>query len=173
MTSVLALDIGGTKLLAGAVDGDGNVLQRQGGPTPKGDDPEVLWSTVTSLLESVQGSFAGSGGGCGGPMEGRGETVSPLNIPAWRGFPLRSRLEAWSGLPVEIDNDAKALTLGEWWTGSLRGRSAAMAMVVSTGVGGGLILDGRLVRGRHRPARPLGPRYVDPGRDLRPRRARG
>ena len=84
-------------------------------------------------------------------MEPGGTAVSPLNIPAWRDFPLRSRLEQLPGVaatPVLIDNDAKALTLAEAWAGAGRGVPNFLAMVVSTGVGGGIVLDGRLLEGR-------------------------
>jgi glucokinase len=77
-----------------------------------------------------------------------GEDVSPLNIAAWRAFPLRSRLASSLGLGVFVDNDAKALALGEGWVGAAAGRGNFLAMVVSTGVGGGLVLDGRLLDGR-------------------------
>ncbi len=75
------------------------------------------------------------GVGCGGPMTRGGELVSPLNIPGWRDFPLRARLGALTGLPVAVDNDAKALALGEGWCGAAQGWSSYLAMVVSTGVG--------------------------------------
>jgi glucokinase len=159
---ILALDIGGTKLAAAAVRDDGHVSSMRRRPTPATEDPEALWRTVIELLDSVPGPFEGVGVGCGGPMLPEGRAVSPLNIPAWRDFPLRSRLEAWSGLPVEVDNDAKALTVGEWWGGSLRGLSSVMAMVVSTGVGGGLVLDGRLVDGATGNAGHIGHVIVEP-----------
>lgn len=70
-------------------------------------------------------------------MVGSGEAVSPLNIPAWREFPLRERLREGLGMDVHIDNDAKALALGEAWFGAGRNFSNFLAMVVSTGIGGG------------------------------------
>jgi glucokinase len=73
--------------------------------------------------------------------------VSPLNIPAWRDFPLLGRLSAAFALPCVVDNDAKALALGERWKGAGRGSDNMLGMVVSTGVGGGIILDGRLLHG--------------------------
>ncbi len=87
------------------------------------------------------------GVGCGGPMTDAGTTVSPVNIPAWRHFPLRARLADHTGLATFVDNDAKALALGEGWQGAATGVRDYLAMVVSTGVGGGLVLDGRLVDG--------------------------
>jgi glucokinase len=81
-------------------------------------------------------------------MSPGGEEVSPLNIPAWRAFPLRHRLGELTGLPTFVDNDAKALALGEGWVGVANGCEDFIAMVVSTGIGGGIVLDGRLLDGR-------------------------
>jgi glucokinase len=80
-------------------------------------------------------------------MTAGGEEVSPLNIPQWRGFALRSRLASATGLPTFVDNDAKALALGEGWKGAAQGVTDYLGMVVSTGVGGGIVLDGRLLGG--------------------------
>ena len=74
-------------------------------------------------------------------MTAGGEQVSPVNIPAWRGFPLRARLAELTELPVFVDNDAKALALGEGWKGAGVGVPDFIAMVVSTGVGGGIVLE--------------------------------
>jgi glucokinase len=91
-----------------------------------------------------------------------GESVSPLNIPAWRGFPLRQRLCDHTGLSVFVDNDAKALALGEGWRGAAAGESNFIAMVVSTGVGGGIVLDGRLLDGHEGNAGHIGHVIVVP-----------
>jgi glucokinase len=91
-----------------------------------------------------------------------GETVSPLNIPAWRAFPLRARLAEQCGLPVTVDNDAKALALGEGWTGAARGVRDYIGMVVSTGVGGGIVCDGRLLDGAQGNAGHIGHITVEP-----------
>jgi glucokinase len=80
-------------------------------------------------------------------MSRGGEAVTPLNIRGWQAFPLRSRLLEALELPVHIDNDAKALALGEGWLGAAAGERDYLAMVVSTGVGGGIVLDGRLLDG--------------------------
>jgi glucokinase len=88
--------------------------------------------------------------------------VSPLNIAGWRGFPLRSRLVAELGLPVHVDNDAKALALGEGWIGAAAGERDFIALVVSTGVGGGIVLDGRLLDGADGNAGHLGHVIVEP-----------
>ena len=155
----LAIDIGGTKITAGRVGDDGVVLASITAPT--GVDP---WATVESLLDDVfVGDEVACGVGCGGPMTEGGEFVSPLNIAAWRGFPLRSRLAERTELAVFVDNDAKALALGEGWRGAAAGVDDFLAMVVSTGVGGGIVLDGRLLDGSAGNAGHIGHVIVEPG----------
>jgi glucokinase len=147
--TALAVDIGGTKLAVGRVDRSGTLLARRAAPTPADGPAEAMWDRLTALVEEVRtGDDVVVGAGCGGPMAPGGTTVSPLNIPAWDGFPLRGRLAELTGLPVHVDNDAKALALGEGWVGAAQGVRDFLAMVVSTGVGGGIVLDGRLLEGR-------------------------
>jgi len=162
----LAVDIGGTKVAAGLVSADGEVITRATVPTPTAGDnsPELLFSTVLALCDAVggDGEVVVCGVGCGGPMTRGGEAVSPLNIPAWRGFPLRARLAEATGLPTFVDNDAKALALGEGWKGAAEGVENFIAMVVSTGVGGGIVLDGRLLDGADGNAGHVGHVVVEP-----------
>jgi glucokinase len=156
----LAVDIGGTKLAAGRVTDDGQVLDHRSAPTlattaaaaaaapPTPADAEALWQRLVAVVDEVRrGDEVVCGVGCGGPMAPGGTTVSPLNIHQWRDFPLRDRLARHLGLPVAIDNDAKALALGEGWQGAARGVADFVAMVVSTGVGGGIVLGGQLLEG--------------------------
>jgi glucokinase len=167
---VLALDIGGTKLAAAVVDRGGRVSAAARVPTPHGRrlDAETLWKTVVALLDRFTTgvgarSFAGVGVGCGGPMEWPSGRVSPLNIPAWRDFPLRDRLaEMFAGVPVRVHNDAVCVAVGEHWRGAGRGRANVLGMVVSTGVGGGLVLGGHLVDGVSGNAGHIGHVVVDP-----------
>lgn len=144
----MAVDIGGTKIAAGVVDADGTLLRSISVPTPRQDDPEAVLSAVLSAVRRAEpeGALA-VGVGCAGPMTPGGETVSPLNIPGWQGFPLLARLYKHLDLPVVIDGDAKALAVGEGWKGAGAGLTSFLAMVVSTGVGGGLVVDGRLLHG--------------------------
>ncbi len=145
MAQALAVDIGGTKLAAGRVDEAGRLTGATSAPTPRTTDPEALFAALADLVGAVaHGDEVVCGVGTGGPMTAGGEEVSPLNIPGWRDFPLRARLAAATGLPVAVDNDAKALARGEGWVGGGRGVPTFIAMVVSTGVGGGLVVDGRL-----------------------------
>jgi glucokinase len=93
-------------------------------------------------------------------MTAAGATVSPLNIPAWRRFPLADRLAAHVGVSVHVDNDAKALALGEGWRGAARGHTDFLAMVVSTGVGAGIVSGGRLLDGATGNAGHIGHTFV-------------
>ncbi|MDP9070870.1 MAG: ROK family protein [Actinomycetota bacterium] len=165
MARALAVDIGGTKLAVGVVADDARVVAKRAAPTPGGDvEAEGLFAALMSLLAEVRhGDEAVCGVGCGGPMTPDGEEVSPLNIPAWRGFPLRRRLAEGTRLPTYVDNDAKALALGEGWAGAARGSDHFLAMVVSTGVGGGIVLDGRLLDGAGGNAGHIGHVIVEPG----------
>jgi glucokinase len=145
--TALAVDIGGTKIAVGIVTDDGVLVRSASAPTP-GDD---LFGRLVALVEEVRRGGDDDvdvcGVGCGGPMTAGGEAVSPLNIPQWRGFPLRARLAEAAGLPTLVDNDAKALALGEGWAGAAQGVDDFIGMVVSTGVGGGIVLNGRLLSG--------------------------
>ena len=161
--AVLAVDVGGTKLAVGRVDTAGRLRDRRLAPTPARGPGEALWDVLAGLVAEVRrGDEAACGVGSGGPMTPGGEAVSPLNIPAWRGFPLRSRLAALTGLPTFVDNDAKALALGEGWAGAARGERDYLAMVVSTGVGGGIVVDGRLLDGAAGNAGHIGHVIVEP-----------
>ncbi|MFN2506859.1 MAG: ROK family protein [Acidimicrobiales bacterium] len=166
MDLALAVDVGGTKLAAGLVDSEGKLLYRAHFPTAGTDDPEALFVRLCRLIDSVgassQRQAVVAGVGCGGPMTPGGEEVSPLNIAAWRNFPLKARLAEYTGLAVHVDNDAKALALGEGWVGAAKGESNFIAMVVSTGVGGGIVVDGRLLGGASGNAGHIGHVIVEP-----------
>ena len=162
--TVLAVDIGGTKIAAGVVTADGSLLRSASVPTPRSTDGEEVFAALTSAVAAVEpDGVAGVGVGSGGPMSAGGVTLSPLNIPGWREFPLLARVEKAYGLPVVVDNDAKALALGEAWRGGGAGVRDFLAMVVSTGVGGGLVVDGRLLDGASGNAGHVGHVIVVPG----------
>ncbi len=158
----LAVDVGGTKVAAAVVDRRGEVVRSARAPTPSGD-AEAVFSALAGVVSAVSdGTEVVCGVGCGGPMSLGGGTVSPLNIPAWREFPLRARLASSTGLAVFVDNDAKALALGEGWRGAACGVDDYIAMVVSTGVGGGIVLGGRLLDGAEGNAGHIGHVIVVP-----------
>ncbi|MEV0421450.1 ROK family protein [Streptosporangium canum] len=177
--SVLAVDIGGTKFAVALVDSDGNVRAARRAATPPGGDARALWKALGELVDSlldgaaadglIDGDTAaggvvdGVGIGCGGPMTWPEGAVSPLNMPGWRGFPLRAKLaERFPGVPVRIHNDAVCLAVAEHWRGAGRGSANMLGMVVSTGVGGGLILGDRLIDGGSGNAGHIGHIVVDP-----------
>src|SRR5690348_7223268 len=149
--AILGIDIGGTKLAAGVVSRAGEVRSYLRQPTPHNVDAEGLLAVVVALAERALGdagvSVDAAGVGCGGPLLYPEGIVSPLHIPAWRGYPLRERLAAALALPAVLDNDAKAFALGEARFGAGRGSRCLLGMIVSTGVGGGMVLDGRLLHG--------------------------
>ena len=160
MKHVLAIDVGGTKLASAIVAADGAITAERRGATPRTSDPEELFAALAALArESVAAAGVhvdGIGVGCGGPMRWPAGVVSPLHIPAWRDFPLRARLAALFTLPCAIDNDAKAFALGEHWLGAGRGARALLGIVVSTGVGAGIVIDGQLLHGASGQAGHLG-----------------
>ena len=160
--SYLAVDIGGTKLAVGIVDEDGSVRSHVTAPTPTTDVWGALEELVTGQLRATGDSLSACGVGCGGPMSPHGEDVSPLNIPDWRRFPLRERLRSATGLDVFVANDAQALVLGEVWCGAARGHRDVIGMVVSTGVGGGIVSGGRLIDGRSGNGGHIGHVIVEP-----------
>jgi len=167
----LAIDVGGTKFASGLVEPGGRVISWAQTATPQELDAEQLWRTLDALVTRIlteaevnpATGLAGIGCGCGGPMEWPAGKVSPLNIPAWQAFPLRDRLqERFGGLPVRLHNDAICFAVGEHWRGAARGRTTMLGIVVSTGVGGGLVLDGRLINGATGNAGHIGHVVVDP-----------
>jgi glucokinase len=167
----LAVDVGGTKLAAAVVEPGGRLVTWAQVPTRRDLDAEQLWRTLEALVDpvletagvDVPAGLAGVGAGCGGPMEWPAGIVSPLNLPLWRSFPLRARLEErFPGIPVRVHNDAICLVAGEHWRGAGRGKDNVLGMVVSTGVGGGLILDSRIIMGASGNAGHIGHVVVDP-----------
>ena len=168
---VLAIDIGGTKIAAGVVEPGGRLTSWAQTETPRGLEAEQLWRTLDALCTNLlaeqridpHDGLAGVGCGCGGPLDWPVGRVSPLNIPAWRSFPLRERLHERFGVTVRLHNDAICMAVGEHWRGAGRGRRNLLGMVVSTGVGGGLVLDGRLINGATGNAGHIGHVVVDPG----------
>ncbi|MFE7958143.1 ROK family protein [Streptomyces sp. NPDC057413] len=147
---VAALDIGGTKIAGALVDDRGTILVRAQRPTPAREDGDTVMGAVEEVLGELTasplwGRARALGIGSAGPVDASTGTVSPVNIPGWRDFPLVGRVrKVAGGLPVELIGDGVAITAAEHWQGAARGHDNALCMVVSTGVGGGLVLGGRL-----------------------------
>ena len=169
METALAIDIGATKMAAGVVDTSGHLLARVAVATPASASGGQLFDQLVELIERLKpfDRFVCCGVGCAGPMSSDGEQVSPLNISALHGFPLAERLRQVTGLPCKVGHDAKALALAEGWVGAAIGVPNYLAMVVSTGVGGGIVLNGNLLEGGAGNAGHIGQMVVaSPGRPL-------
>ena len=150
---VAALDIGGTKIAGALVDGGGAIRVRAQRPTPAREDGETVMRAVEEVLAELAAgplwAAAGAVGiGSAGPVDAARGVVSPVNIPGWRDYPLVERVERAVGArPVTLVGDGVAMTAAEHWQGAARGHDNALCLVVSTGVGGGLVLGGRLHTG--------------------------
>ncbi|MFF1957288.1 ROK family protein [Streptomyces sp. NPDC058220] len=176
---VAALDIGGTKIAGALVDGGGRILVRAQRPTPAREDGETVMRAVEEVLADLSASplwasVTAIGIGSAGPVDASAGTVSPVNVAGWRGFPLVERVRlATGGLPVTLVGDGVAMTAAEHWQGAARGYDNALCMVVSTGVGGGLVLNGKLRPGPTGNSGHIGHISVDLDGDLCPCGGRG
>ncbi|MEU3363725.1 MULTISPECIES: ROK family protein [Streptomyces] len=176
---VAALDIGGTKIAGALVDREGRIQARAQRPTPAREDGDTVMAAVAAVIGDLIASplweRAGAVGiGSAGPVDASTGTVSPVNVPGWRDYPLVAGVrDAAGGLPVELIGDGVAITAAEHWQGAARGHDNALCMVVSTGVGGGLVLGGRLHPGPTGNAGHIGHISVDLDGDPCPCGARG
>ncbi|HEV2636402.1 MAG TPA: ROK family protein [Actinocrinis sp.] len=150
--SALAIDIGGTKLAAALVGPDGTVRRRAETPTPA--VPAGQGAAVAEALLGLAAQVVGTerpvavGVACAGPLDLTAGTASPVNIPAWHGFPLRDTMhEAFPGATCVLVGDAIAAAVGEHWRGAGQDARSLLGIVVSTGIGGGFVLGGRAFAG--------------------------
>jgi len=149
----LCLDIGGTKIAAGLADAAGALVYSAVRPTPTDGVAEGVWDAVAAAIADARRVADAPVGAVGvasaGPVDLRRGTVSPINITCWQRFPLRDRVAALiPGAPVRLGGDGLCMALGEHFRGAGRGARFMLGMVVSTGVGGGLVLDGMPYAGR-------------------------
>ncbi len=154
---ILGIDIGGTKLAIGLAMPDGRLLAEVRQPSDAQDGPDAM---IDRIIEFSRGVVADAGWsldrldaigvGCGGPLDPwRGVIRNALNLPGWIDIPLVTRLESAFGRPTFVDNDANAAALGEQRFGAGRGVRNLVYLTISTGVGGGLVLDDRLYHGEN------------------------
>ncbi len=167
--TVLALDIGGTKIAAGVIDEAGQILNMISRPTPNGS-PETTFNAVEAAIDLVLADsdtqVEAIGIASPGPVDLTTGRVSPINIPGWQDFPLRDRVgQFFPNLPVHLAGDGTCMAIGEYWAGAGRGSDSMLGMVVSTGVGGGLVLRGRAFAGRTGNAAHVGHVIIDPDGD--------
>lgn len=143
---VIGVDVGGTKILAGVLDRDGTVLRQAENESPEAED-----QLVAALEESVEGllgeGVAAIGFGVPANLERTTDRVLRATNLQFDDFDLVGHVRARFGLPVGVDNDANAAALAEWKLGAGKGLSTVLVLTLGTGVGGGLVLDGRLYRG--------------------------
>jgi len=162
-----AVDIGGTKIAAGMVDESGHVLARAERPTASARSFADGLLHITTLLREtaaqVSGPMRGIGIGCTGPVNPQAGTLGHVEfLPEWSGANLVAELSSAFGLSAALENDADAAALGEAAWGAGRGAHSFIYITVSTGIGGGLVLDGRLYRGVDGAHPEIGHHVIDP-----------
>jgi glucokinase len=165
-----AVDLGGSKILSVIAQGDGRRLGEDRRPTDAERGPEVVLERIVGSLEGAlakaglgQGDLAAVGICSPGPCDiDAGVLSSAPNLPGWRDVPICRYLEERLGVPTRLENDANAAALGEHVYGAGRGCRHLIYMTVSTGIGGGLIIDGRLYRGATGVAGELGHMTIEP-----------
>lgn len=155
----IGVDIGGTKIAAGVVDTDGRILHTARRPTPRNDATVVLAEVVSivhELRSAVIGDIAGVGVGVAGGVDQTRSTVYFAPNLAWSQVPVRSVLEAAIGLPVVVENDGAAAAWAETRFGAGAGLAHVVMVTVGTGIGGGIVVDGHVMRGAHGVAAEIG-----------------
>lgn len=166
---VLALDIGGTKLAVAMVTPDGRTHGFLSEPTDKHRGPEAVIAHLfdmgrRSIAAADLGEPAAVGISCGGPLDAAaGVLTGPLHLPGWVDVPIVAMASESFGAPAVVENDATAAVLGEHRFGAARGAEIALYLTLSTGVGGGSIIDGRLHRGAAGNGGEFGHVMVRPG----------
>jgi glucokinase len=158
---VIGVDLGGTKILAGVVDREGTIQTRRERPTPVESEDVLLAALYEAVDELLDGEVEAIGFGIPSTIDQRrGRAVSSVNIPL-QDVDLRDLVSDRFGLPCRIDNDANAAAIAEWRVGAGRGTRNLIMLTLGTGVGGGLILDGRPFRGSVGAAAELGHMVIE------------
>jgi glucokinase len=170
---LVGVDLGGTNIVAGALAEDGSdVIALRTEPTRPDQGADAVVDRMTRMIDTViaetiaqtgarRDDVIGIGVGSPGPLDReRGIVVTTPNL-GWTNFPLRDAIQERTRLPVRIDNDANCATLGEWWLGAAKGASNVIGMTIGTGIGGGIILGGRLYHGSSDVAGEIGHATID------------
>jgi glucokinase len=171
MRGIVGIDLGGTNIVSAVVTEDGSQLfGLQSLPTLAEEGPERV---VHRILEAARASMAEArqvaprlelvGVGCGapGPLDTRNGIVLLTPNLGWVNMPLRQHLREGLGLPAALDNDANCAVLGEWWRGAARDTRICIGLTIGTGIGGGIIIDGRLYHGASDIAGEFGHMTID------------
>jgi glucokinase len=170
----LGIDLGGTKILAAVVDEDGNLLAEAKKATRAEAGPEVVIERIADVAQAAiaqsgvrPSTVAAAGIGAPGPVDvDKGIVYSPPNLAGWDEIPLGPQLAKVLEIPVFVDNDVNLGTLGEFVRGAGQGTRHMVAMFVGTGIGGGLIADGKLHRGFRGAAGEIGHMIIVPNGPL-------
>src|SRR5678815_2019177 len=170
---IIGVDLGGTNIVVGAMSADGkHHFGMRSIPTSAELGAEGVADRIVGLIEGVildtiaqtsgnRRDVIGVGIGAPGPLDReKGLVVVAPNL-GWRNFPLRDRIGERLNLPATLDNDANCATVGEWWQGAAKGASNVIGMTIGTGIGGGLILDGKLFHGASDVAGEIGHTTID------------
>ncbi|HVZ79149.1 MAG TPA: ROK family protein [Gemmatimonadaceae bacterium] len=170
---IIGVDLGGTNIVAGAMPVDGSrTIAVNSIPTHAESGAEGVVDRIAGLIDTVmreaqeqagipRDAFRGIGIGAPGPLDReRGLVIVAPNL-GWRNFPLRDRISSRFNLPTTLDNDANCATVGEWWRGAARGGRHVIGITIGTGIGGGLILDGKLFHGASDVAGEIGHTTID------------
>jgi glucokinase len=170
---IIGVDLGGTNIVVGALSEDGSKeFAMRSEPTRADQGADAVVNRMVGLIEAVIEETAAASGarrtdclgvgvGAPGPLDrARGIVITTPNL-GWTNFPLRQVIADRVGLPATLDNDANCATLGEWWLGAARGGRNVVGMTIGTGIGGGLILGGRLYHGSSDMAGEIGHTTVD------------
>lgn len=168
---ILAVDVGAHSFQAGLVNAKGALLDRRSAAIEPDIGPESQYSALAGVITDLtahvpdrhHARIVGVGVGIGGEITRGIESVTPISVASWSDFPLRSRLEELTGLSVHGDLDAKALALAEGWLGAAQGHPNFLAITVSAGVSGAIVLDGDLLDGQSGHAGEIGHVIVQPG----------
>src|SRR5579862_5744612 len=147
---ILGVDIGGTKVAVGLVDRDGRILSQGRKPMIANESAEAGLNAVTAAIDSLlpPGGIQSIGICAPGPLDPKtGVVLNPPNLPCWRDFPLAERIVAKYRVPVMVDNDANAAALAETRWGAARGFHYVFYATIGTGIGSGIVLDGRIYHG--------------------------
>jgi len=170
---LVGVDLGGTNIVAAAVTEDGSeVVAVRSEPTRADQGADAVVDRIVRMIDTViaetiaqtgvkRSDVLGIGVGAPGPLDRkRGIVVTTPNL-GWTNFPLRDVISTATKLPVRIDNDANCATLGEWWLGAARGAQNVIGLTIGTGIGGGIILNGRLYHGSSDVAGEIGHTTID------------
>ena len=149
----IGVDLGGTNLRAAAVDAQGQLLARISEPVSYASGPHHVAGAIARMVQDIRGEVSGDGligVGIGTPGYvdiDRGVILEAANLPGFTGFPIRDSIQQYLGTPILLENDANAAALGEMWMGAGQSVKDLILLTLGTGIGGGIISDGRVVHG--------------------------